>query len=107
MRWFPLARRFAAARGAEAEQRLTLAYRNVFSPRDPDVQIVLADLADFTGFYRVNGQGIAPDDRAFSDGMRAAFGRLFRFINLTDEERAALVEAARAETLASATQGTL
>ena len=107
MRWFPLARRFAAARGAAAEQRLAQAYRNVFAFRDPDAQIVLSDLADFTGFYRVNGQGIPPDDRAFSDGMRAAFGRLFRFLNLTDEERAALAEAARAETLASATQGTL
>ena len=105
MRWFPLARRFSAARGAAAEQRLALAYRNLFSSTSPDAQIVLADLADFTGFFRVNGQGIAPDDRAFADGMRAAFGRLFRFTNLTDEERIALVEAARTETLASATQG--
>jgi len=34
-------------------------------------------------------------------------GGLFRFLNLTDEEKAALVEAARSETLVSATQGVL
>jgi hypothetical protein len=109
LRWFPLTRQLAGqpGRSAEAELRLALAYRNVFNPQNADVQIVLSDLADFTGFYRVNGVGIPPDDRAFSDGMRAAFGRLFRFLNLTDEEKAALVEAARAETLVSATQGIL
>ena len=107
MRWFPLARRFAAARGAAAEERLALAYRSLFSARNSDAQIVLSDLADFTGFFRVNGPGIGAEDRAFTDGMRAAYGRIFRFINLTDEECAALVEAARAETLASAAQGSL
>lgn len=107
MRWLPLARRCAAARGAEAEHLLAEAYRTVFSTRSPEARIVLADLADFTGFYRVNGQGVPPDDRAFTDGMRAAFGRLFRFLNLTDEERAALIDAARAETLASAAHGSL
>lgn len=106
MRWLPIARLLRRnPRGSEAALKLALAYNNVFKPHDPDVQIVLADLADFTGFYRVNGQGIPPDDRAFSDGMRAAFGRLFRFLNLTDEEKAALVEAARAETLVSSNEG--
>lgn len=106
MRWLPIARMFSRnPRGSEAELRLTLAYHNLFNTANNDAQIVLADLADFTGFYRVNGQGIPPDDRAFSDGMRAAFGRLFRFINLTDEERTALVEAARNETLASSREG--
>jgi len=109
MKWLTLAKMAWSAnrspRGAGAEERLHLAYRNVFNPANHDAQIVLADLADFTGFYRVNGQGIPPDDRAFSDGMRAAFGRLFRFLNLTDEERTALVEAARAETLASSREG--
>lgn len=66
---------------------------------------MLADLADYTGFYRVNGESIPPDERAFSDGKRAAFGRLFRFLNLSDEERAGLVQAARAESLASANEG--
>lgn len=105
MRWFTLARRYAAARGAAAEHRLAHAYRALFATTNTDAQIVLADLADFTGFFRVNGAGIGGDDRAFSDGMRAAYGRIFRFINLTDEERSALVEAARAETLASANEG--
>lgn len=106
MKWLTLARRFRGReRGDEAKLRLALAYHNVFNPANEDAQIVLADIADFTGFYRVNGAGVPPDDRAFSDGMRAAFGRLFRFLNLTDEQKAALVDAARAEASASATQG--
>lgn len=106
MKWFPLSRlNRGRARGDEARLRLSLAYHNVFNPQNADVQIILADMADYTGFYRVNGPGIPPDDRAFSDGMRAAFGRLFRFLNLTDEEKTALVEAARVETLASANEG--
>lgn len=103
--WVTLAKLFRRARGAEAELKLALAYRNVFRLNNEDVQTVLADLADYTGFFRVNGQGIPPDDRAFSDGMRAAYGRLFRFLNLTDEEQQALVQAARVETLASSNEG--
>lgn len=104
-KWLPLARLFPdRARGNEARLKLALAYHNVFDTRKEDVQIILADLANFTGFYRVNGPDIPPDNRAFSDGMRAAFGRLFRFINLTDEEQAALVDATRAESLVSAKQ---
>ncbi len=105
MKWLPLAKRFRQARGSGAALRLALAYHNVFKTQDEDVQLVLADLADYTGFYRVNGEGIPPDDRAFSDGKRAAFGRLFRFLNLTDDEKNALVQAARAETLASSNEG--
>lgn len=103
--WLALARLFRRARGGEAALKLALAYHNVFDIRNEDVQIVLADLADYTGFYRVNGEGIPPDDRAFSDGKRAAFGRLFRFLNLTDEEKAALVQAARTEAIASSNEG--
>ena len=103
--WLALARLFRRARGDEATLKLALAYHNVFDIRNEDVQIVLADLADYTGFYQVNGEGMPPDDRAFSDGKRAAFGRLFRFLNLTDEEKAALSQAARAEAIASSNQG--
>ena len=103
--WLALARLFRRARGGEAALKLALAYHNVFDIRNEDVQIVLADLADYTGFYRVNGEGIPADDRAFSDGKRAAFGRLFRFLNLTDEEKAALVQAARTEAIASSNEG--
>lgn len=99
MKWWPISRRFDEPRGLAAEERLRQAYANIFRTSNDDAQLVLADLADFTGFYRVNGQGIPPDDRAFSDGKRAAFGRLFRFLNLTEEERSELAEAARREDL--------
>lgn len=105
IKWLPLAKRFLRPRGDEAHLRLALAYHNVFKASDEDAQLVLADLADYTGFYRVNGEGIPPDDRAFSDGKRAAFGRLFRFLNLTDDEKNALVQAARVESIASSNEG--
>lgn len=109
MKWWGLTARMKASeqpsRGIDAEATLVDAYQSVFGGHSPDVEIVLADLADFTGFYRVNAQGIPPDDRAFSDGMRAAFGRLFRFLNQTDEEKRALSRAAREEAMASAEEG--
>lgn len=103
--WTSLVRLYQRARGNQAHLRLALAYHNVFKASNEDVQLVLADLADYTGFYRVNGEGIPPDDRAFSDGKRAAFGRLFRFLNLTDDEKNALVQAARVESIASSNEG--
>lgn len=97
--WFPDGFR----RGARAQRDLMEAYRAVF--RTEHGQMVLADIANDTGFYRVNGEGVSPDDRAFSDGKRAAFGRIYRFLNLTDEEQQALQVAARAEAMTDATEG--
>ena len=106
MKWWGIGRRFVTApRSDDAQVELIEAYNNVFKAGSPDVQIVLADLANFTGFFRVNGQGIPPDDRAFSDGMRAAFGRLFRFTQLAEEEREALIQSTRVESRIDATYG--
>lgn len=97
MKWWPIARRYPPSQPQQASEHLLKAYRNMFRPNSDDAQIVLSDLANFCGFYWPDGPGTDPHDRAFSDGKRAAFGRLFHFLNLTEEERAALAEAARAE----------
>lgn len=106
-RWFGLTRllNWYRVRGPDAAIRLSLAYRNVFNPSNEDAQIVLADFADFTGFFKVSGMGTSGEDRAYADGMRAAYGRIYRFMNLTDEEKQGLWDAARTEALASATEG--
>lgn len=96
-------------RGPSAAKRLEEAYNAVFTGHGSkeDAEIVLSDLANFTGFYRVNGIGVSGEDRAFADGMRLAYGRIFRFLNLTDAERRALEFAAREEALADTEEGDL
>lgn len=67
---------------------------------DEDKQIVLADLANASGFFRVSGPGFSGEDRAFSDGMRAVYGHAHKFLTMTEAELRDLQEAARAEALA-------
>lgn len=108
-RWHSIARHFAFGfrRGARADKVLAEAYRATFRDggTDEQRQIVLADFANYTGFYRVSGPGMAAEDRAFADGMRAAYGRVFRFLRLSREELDALEEAARQEAVTDATEG--
>ncbi len=92
-------------RGPAATYELADAYLNVFDRRKEQVQLVLADLASFTGFYAVTRAEAPPDARAYADGKRAAFERLFYFLNLTDEERGFLEKAARFETNVSLKDG--
>lgn len=93
----------ALSRGARARRELAEAYQ--WLAKQPQGQLIIADLANASGFYRVNAEGVSPDDRAFSDGKRAVFGRVFRFLSLNDEEKQALAVAARLEALADATEG--
>lgn len=103
MRWWPIARRYAPSQPAQAAEHLHEAYRGLFRSTKDDVQIVLADLADFSGFYWASGEGVDPHDRAQRDGRREVFARIFHFLNLTEEEKSALAEAARVERLANTT----
>lgn len=84
---------------AYTEAQLKAAYSEVFSKQTEAVEIVLADLAAQTGFYMVE----PPDadltlfQAGYSAGQRAAFGRLFHFLSLSDEQLRALEVAAREE----------
>jgi hypothetical protein len=91
-------------RGLRATSALAASYRELFNGHgsEKDAQIVLTDLANFSGFYRVMGPGLSAEDRAFADGQRAVFGRLFRFLRMSEDEIRQLEEAARAEALADA-----
>lgn len=98
MSWRNLAKQRQLA-PIHAEQRITQAYRAVFGKQSEDVEIVLADLAAHTGFYLVEppGADLSQYQAGYSAGQRAAFGRLFHFLTLSDERMRALEEAARAE----------
>jgi hypothetical protein len=83
---------------ADAELRLANAYQRVFlgSATREDQEIVLVDLADFTGFYRVTSPEFVPRETVFyNEGMRGAYGRIFRYLRFGDDERASLETAAR------------
>lgn len=92
-------------RGARARAELADAYREALAGERG--QMIVADLAAFTGFFEVTAAHAPPEIRAFNDGKRAAFGRLFYFLNLSDEERASLMAAVRLETSTDASEGYL
>jgi len=98
MSWRNLAKARSAA-PSWTEQRLTSAYKEVFGKSSEDVEVVLADLAAHTGFYLVEppGADLSQFQAGYNAGQRAAFGRLFHFLSLSDERMRALEEAARAE----------
>lgn len=92
-------------RKSAAQDRLTKAYRDVFMRKDEATEIVLADFANFCGFYKVPPIGAPPETLLVDQGLRAAFGRLFHFLSLTDDRLAALEKAAREESLADSEKG--
>lgn len=105
MIWQSLASLFRRnkARGPSAEAELVEAYRWLGTTQKG--QLIVADLAAFSGFFEVTEAYAPPEIRAFNDGKRAAFGRLFHFLNLGDEERQALLAAARLERQVDAAEG--
>ncbi len=74
---------------------VVLAYRSLFGGTSPAVAIVLADLADRTGFYKVEAGGQAVEDLNYAAGLRAAFGPVFEILNLGNDQVAALEQVAR------------
>ena len=82
----------------EAEARIAIAYQRVFtgSATGEDQGIVLVDLANFTGFYRVTPPEAGDRDAiVFNEGMRAAYGRIFQYLRMSDVEVRSLETAAR------------
>lgn len=67
--------------------------------------MILADLAEFTGFYTVSAPSDTGEWVRFREGQRSVFGRMLRFMRLSADERKALEEAARYETVVSQQEG--
>lgn len=94
-------------RKAEARKRLASAYKAVFSSNatPDDVEIVLADMANFSGYFNVAGEGAilrGSIDLRYREGKRLVFSRVLRFLELPEHEVAALQAAARIEAQADA-----
>ena len=82
----------------KAEARIAIAYQRVFTGNatSEDQSIVLVDLANFTGFYRVTPPETGERDTVvFNEGMRAAYGRIFQYLRMSDVEVLSLEVAAR------------
>ncbi len=107
MNWHHLSTSFGPGLRRRLQARLSLgkAYRRLFSGHGSkaDAEVVLADLANVTGFYRVTEPGAGTLD--YQEGKRAVYGRIFRFLRMGADETANLEEAARSEALADAREG--
>lgn len=68
-------------------------------------EIVLADLANASGFFKVLAAPVSADERAFHEGQRALFGRIYRDLRMSEAELLGLQEAARVEALTDAEEG--
>jgi hypothetical protein len=95
--WRSRARLAKAVSSDAADIRLIQAYRSVFGRGGEDVELVLIDLASFCGFYQVEQGGVSADELNHWAGRRAAFGRIFNFLSLSDAQLMAMEQAARDE----------
>jgi hypothetical protein len=83
-------------RGYEAEAALVRHYRNVFASQDG--QIVLADLANKSGFYKVSLAKDLTDKEIWqTEGKRLLFAEIKALLDLTNADLKALEYAARRE----------
>lgn len=89
------------SRGPVAKLELTDAYSRVFGggASQEDCEAVLADLAQFSGFYSVVPHGSNADMLFRCEGARSVFGRIQEHLNMTENERSALQRAAREQAL--------
>jgi hypothetical protein len=80
---------------------LSDAYRAVFfgSPTNAQRDMVFVHLANASGYYRVTGPGLTPDERSYNEGRRSLFGEVVAKVYMTDEERTALETSTRSEAL--------
>ncbi len=99
--WRSLSRLFPwlKSRSTEASLRLTQAYMAVFSGKATreDAEVVLADLANYSGFYRTSPADTPSDVLRYQEGMRAVYGYVYSHLNLSPSDISALENAARQE----------
>jgi hypothetical protein len=83
-----------------AQRRLAGAYHAVFAgdPTREDQELVLADLAKESGFYRVTpARGTTTEELWQVEGKRLLFGHIFSFLNMREADLRELEYAARRE----------
>lgn len=93
--WRSITSLFQANQPARASLALVEAYKAVFT-RSQHGEMVLADLATYSGFYAV-GEYPDPDRLMYQEGMRAVYARIHQHLSLPSERRKELEEAVRRE----------
>jgi hypothetical protein len=95
-------------RGPAAELTLNNAYRAVFKNigKDAQTDMVLADLAEFSGYYAVSPRSISEADLNRNEGNREVFARILSLLGVSGEDREALRAAAMVELQISSEEGT-
>lgn len=85
---------------------LVRAYQSVFrgNPSREQQEIVLADMAARSGFYKVTSPDVSSDVLRHVEGGRALFGHVFAMLTLTDEDIRAFETAVRHEAAAAEDQ---
>lgn len=100
MSWRTISTLFADRRARFLkEKRLQEAYARVFTgdPSSEDQELVLADLAFYSGFAMVTPPDASPDFLRHTEGKRDLFARIRRHLNLSHSDVLALENAARQE----------
>lgn len=90
-------------RGAMATEQLSRAYMTLFQSEAG--RLVLADLAEFSGFFKVIPSGTTPDQAMYCEGMRNVFGRILHYMQPTSEQMFKLSQIAAAEARVTSLQG--
>jgi hypothetical protein len=80
---------------AQATEALHTAYRSFFDT--PNGQLVLADLAVYSGWDTVSDLSIGALGLAEANGKRTVFARINGMLNMTADERAQLAQAVKRE----------
>lgn len=92
-------------RGSAFDLDQATAYAEVFDRTRPGVDTVLADLAEFTGYFFVSPRGSSVDDINRMEGMREVFARILNLIALPVSQLEALRLAAIEEQRVSNEEG--
>lgn len=102
-----IANLFSPQQAATAQDRLVVAYTSVFSGAGSkeDAEIVLSDLAAFTGFLNVSSPVMSEAQLRFAEGQRSVAARILALAGTSPAALHQLAHAVQAEVAARA-QGT-
>lgn len=95
-------------RGPTSTIRLAGAYEAVFLLRNAgkeDLDLVMADLAEFSGYFAVSPPGTSAEELLDANGRRAVFARILSLIRLPMGELTRLRDAALIEMQISSQEG--
>ena len=103
-------KQFAPGKRRGPNQTLVLAdcYNAVFTMRQPTreaLDMVMADLAEFSGYFAVCPPSTSDAELRDMNGRRAVFARILSLTKLSDQERQQLREAALIEMQISNAEG--